>query len=63
MESNNSYKRSLTDRVRSEIIGAYRRGQSIDIISRRLNIDKNRITGVIIDYIIDVVDAINEEKE
>ena len=35
----------------------------IDIISRRLNIDKNRITGVIIDYIIDVVDAINEEKE
>lgn len=63
MESNNPYKRPLTDRVRSEIIGAYRRGQSIDIISRRLNIDKNRITGVIIDYIIDVVDAINEEKE
>lgn len=63
METNNPYKRPLTDRVRSEIIGSYRRGQSIDIISRRLNIDKNRITGVIIDYIIDVVDAINNEKE
>lgn len=63
METNNPYKRSLTDYLRNEIIGAYRRGQSVDIISRRLNIDKNRVTGVIIDYIIDVTDAINNEKE
>lgn len=61
METNNPYKRSLTDHLRNEIIGAYRRGQTVDIISRRLNIDKNRVTGVIIDYIIDVTDAINKE--
>lgn len=53
----------LTDRIRNEIIDQYRRSQSIDVISHRLNIDKNRVVSVIIDYIIDVVDAIQNEGE
>ena len=53
----------MTDRLRQEIINQYRRSQNVEVISRRLNIDKNRVVSVIIDYIIDVVDAMQKEGE
>lgn len=53
----------MTDRLRQEIINQYRRSQNVEVISRRLNIDKNRVISVIIDYIIDVVDAMQKEGE
>lgn len=59
----NNPNRPLTDRLRQEIINAYRRGQSIPVIATRLNLDKSRIVAVILDYIIECVDAINKEGE
>lgn len=63
MESFDDTKRPLTDKIRQSIIEQYRRHQDIGLISRRLNIDRARVTSVILDYIIDVIDAMQKEGE